>query len=927
MVVERRASSPYIEKVAKGLMKRRVLVLPERLPMTMNLQLRDGSSIVVIGGGPAGSFFAHFVLELAKQHGLRVHITILDGRNFIQKGPVGCNMCAGVLSETLLDKMEGQKIILPRMRVQQEINGYYFQTRERGIQLRHPKPGHKPRIITVFRGNGPRFSSETTNISFDDFLLKQVTAQGAKLIGAVVEEIELPKDPQDFVNIVYKEADVRKKMSADLIVGAFGLNTALIKRIVGKEFGYREPKSARTCNAEIHLGSSFIQERFHHTIYAFALGIKQIKFAAFIPKGDYVTISLIGKDDMSKAHLVEFMRHPRVRELLPEGWSLPRDLCICFPKIPVTHADHPYTNRFVIIGDASISRTYKNGIESAFDTAQLAARTIFERGISADHFKKGYYRPALKLLAQDNFFGNLLFRIHEHTTSRKHLVNVQIDLLTNQQHAWESIQINHILWDMVTGNASYKEIFSRAIDVRLHLAMFPHIVRAAVRQGYDYFRHPILSWRMKRQKHLPAGYLGPLKEGQTVAIIGGGPAGASCAIALKNLAKKRNMNLNVIIYEYKDFEGGIDHNECAGVLSQPIEHILADNLGVPFPWHLVKREVPGYYLHTSGHVMKLDGEGEVSYALRRVQFDAYLLQKAKEAGATVISSKVTDIEIANDIVTVYSETKHVRADAVVGAFGLEEDTHRIFERETPYRSPKHLLTLLTKFHPKGEHHSLEETDGYIHAFLPPIKGIEFGAITPKADHYTINIAGAKISSRSMDEFLRLTDVQEILPKNFNESQKNLDYHRGCFPIKPAKHLFGDRYVTIGDAAGLIRPFKGKGVNSACLMGIRAAEVMMDVGISRQAFRIYLKSFREVIRDLPYAHTARRLVIWGAYYGFLTPVIRIAHTEPALRKALFDSVSGKKPYREIICDTISVSVIRKISVTMMSWLAKALLALH
>ena len=38
----------------------------------------------------------------------------------------------------------------------------------------------------------------------------------------------------------------------------------------------------------------------------------------------------------------------------------------------------------------------------------------------------------------------------------------------------------------------------------------------------------------------------------------------------------------------------------------------------------------------------------------------------------------------------------------------------------------------------------------------------------------------------------------------------LDYHRGCFPVKPAKHLFGDRYVTIGDAAGLIRPFKGKG---------------------------------------------------------------------------------------------------------------------
>ena len=116
-----------------------------------------------------------------------------------------------------------------------------------------------------------------------------------------------------------------------------------------------------------------------------------------------------------------------------------------------------------------------------------------------------------------------------------------------------------------------------------------------------------------------------------MAIIGGGPAGASCAIALKNLAKKRNITIDVIIYEHKDFEGGIDHNECAGVLSQPIERIIEDQLGVPFPWHLVKREVPGYYLHTDGSVIKLDGEGEVSYALRRIQFDAYLLQKAKEA--------------------------------------------------------------------------------------------------------------------------------------------------------------------------------------------------------------------------------------------------------------------------------------------------------
>ena len=121
----------------------------------MKLYLKEKSNIVVIGGGPSGSFFSHFALRLAKEHGRKVDITILDGRDFVQKGPVGCNMCAGVLSETLINKMEREGIVLPKIRVQQEIDGYYFLTQERGIPLHHPKPGHKPKIITVFRGNGP----------------------------------------------------------------------------------------------------------------------------------------------------------------------------------------------------------------------------------------------------------------------------------------------------------------------------------------------------------------------------------------------------------------------------------------------------------------------------------------------------------------------------------------------------------------------------------------------------------------------------------------------------------------------------------------------------------------------------------------------------------------------------------------------------
>ena len=160
---------------------------------------------------PSGSFFTHFCITTRKEHSRKVDITILDGRDFIQKGPVGCNMCAGVLSETLTNKMECEGIVLPKTRVQQGNRWLLFTN----TGTRHPITPSKT-WTQAKNHNGiprkrPRFSELTTNISFDDFLLKHVASQGAKVLPAIVEEIDLPKDPQDLVNIVYKEADVRKR--------------------------------------------------------------------------------------------------------------------------------------------------------------------------------------------------------------------------------------------------------------------------------------------------------------------------------------------------------------------------------------------------------------------------------------------------------------------------------------------------------------------------------------------------------------------------------------------------------------------------------------------------------------------------------------------------------------------------------------------
>ncbi|MCP4253635.1 MAG: hypothetical protein GY775_09530, partial [Candidatus Scalindua sp.] len=150
--------------------------------MNNNLLLKNGSKIVIIGGGPGGSFFAHFASRYAKEAGIDISIKIYDKKSFCQRGPRGCNMCAGVISENLFNGLEEEGINIADFCVQRKIEGYCFITQDESVVLHHPVPGHIPKIVTVFRGNGPLQSEHEGNVSFDDYLLNHVREQGVEII-------------------------------------------------------------------------------------------------------------------------------------------------------------------------------------------------------------------------------------------------------------------------------------------------------------------------------------------------------------------------------------------------------------------------------------------------------------------------------------------------------------------------------------------------------------------------------------------------------------------------------------------------------------------------------------------------------------------------------------------------------------------------
>jgi flavin-dependent dehydrogenase len=882
--------------------------------------LKDGSKIAIIGGGPAGCFFANFALKIAKQKGIKVDITIFEGKDFCQKGPRGCNMCSGVISEKLYGELKESGMLPPDRYVQTEIKGYYFHTNDGCIEVKNPRPSVEKKILTVNRGGGPMFSQQSENGSFDNFLLQHVKDMGANISFDIVSDVILPSNRKEQVKVIFGKSGSRKEINVDLAVGSFGLNTGILEKIKRQGSNYTPPRTVRACQAEIYLGSKNVSKYLGNRIHVFSLGIKPITYASFTPRGDYITVTLIGKSDLNKAHLIEFLNNPIVRRTFPEqGWKMPKGFCICFPKINITQARHPFADRFVVIGSAGLSRYYRHGMESAFNTSRIVANSVFESGVSEKAFWSEYYKPVKALWGSDCSYGRRVFALNDYLTSRRRISAGYFSFLISDKKLPVAKMQLELLWNMFTGSISFKKIFFGLFNPILQLRLLPVTVIVWTKQavestvGGGKFRHE------KVLRNLANKGLGPLVEGQTVVVIGGGPGGTSCAITLSRLAKKRNINLNIVLYEGKDFGKDEQFNPCVGVLSPPIEEILEKKLGIPFPYELILEKIPSYYLHSDDEYVKLEGDGEVSFAVHRMLFDNYLIHKAKDAGVKVIHGRITNIDVEPSGIMVYSEKDNRLADVVVGAFGLDEGACKVFETATRYRTARYMSTILTKFYPEKE--EMEKFGSSIHAFLPSLRGIEFGAITPKVDHLDINIAGSKVNWRWMDDFLLMPQVTKVLPSNFAMQRRELFYSRWQFPTSPARNLFGDRYVTVGDAAGIIRAFKGKGVNTACKTGIKAAEVMINVGISKEAFKEYYNSFSDITGDLPYGKTVRKLATFSAHYGLFSPMIQLAKEDKKFRKAFFDSVAGSKMFKEIIFETISLQLSLKVVKILVSWILK------
>jgi flavin-dependent dehydrogenase len=438
-----------------------------------SFELDDGSRVAVVGGGPAGSLAAYFLLQMADRAELSLVVDIFEPRDFAKTGPAGCNMCGGIVSESLVQLLAVEGIILPPTVVRRGIESYVLHTDVGSAAIRSPV--EESRIAALYRGGGPKGAAVGEWNSFDGFLLGLACKAGGHHIPARVSELGWTADRRPTVQTAAGQGG-----TYDLLIGAVGVNTPAVKLFQDLGVGLDVPHTSKTFIAEIPLGRELVEKHLGASMHAFLLDLPRLEFAALIPKGDYVTVCALGRD-LDLEIMNRFMASPEVRACLPGTWDLATLACRCRPSINIGCRGTLYADRVVLVGDCGVSRLCKDGIGAAYRAAKACAVAAFCRGVSRRDFARSY-APMCRKIRVDNTLGKVMFGCSGVVKKLRLLQNAMLSMTRAEQtSASDRMDMSMILWDLFTGSAPYADIASRACSPR-YLATFAwHTAKSLLR--------------------------------------------------------------------------------------------------------------------------------------------------------------------------------------------------------------------------------------------------------------------------------------------------------------------------------------------------------------------------------------------------------------------------------------------------------------
>ena len=404
-----------------------------------------------------------------------------------------------------------------------------------------------------------------------------------------------------------------------------------------------------------------------------------------------------------------------------------------------------------------------------------------------------------------------------------------------------------------------------------------------------------------------------LPDHATVAIVGGGPAGAFSALHLLKRAHLRGLFIRVVVLERRchspkgnnDRPGGSYTGcpQCAGGIS-PRLHEAIRALGINLPAEVIQSHISMITVQGNWKSIYLPvpPERPMSSVYRgtlpfgqhpqNACFDAMLLDVAAGAGAEVIGSRVFRAvydekgKIELSYLLDHVETL-LKADFVIFAGGVNEKVDRTGTRPTPmelfrhlqpaYVPPRQRRALIFELETEagaepalaGELHYIESSSGKLH--------LDMCSVISKRGHVTVTLIGASVDESEshqqnlnvIKDFLALPQTNRILPVQLRPKVRCI-----CNPhlvVGTSIMPFGTRIAAVGDMA-TSRQYKD-GILAAHNMASSVAETIIDQGIDTKSLAAgYGRTIAAFRKDNRYASVIFTFYRWFFVNPLLSRII-------------------------------------------------------
>jgi geranylgeranyl reductase family protein len=296
-------------------------------------------------------------------------------------------------------------------------------------------------------------------------------------------------------------------------------------------------------------------------------------------------------------------------------------------------------------------------------------------------------------------------------------------------------------------------------------------------------------------------------------VVGAGPAGASAARAAAQLG------LKTLLLEKEKLPRS---KLCGGGVTPKVLKLFDFNL----PNDLVECTAKSTRIHVGENCFNFETDRPLVYMTSRIRFDAFLAEKAVDAGAELRDGTcVNRIENAGTHVQVKTASSGFQAKIIIGADGMGGPTASsggFYERWDPHQ----VAYAIESEVPVGEKgvQDFIGADSYFDVYFG-VSSAGYGWVFPKDDHLTVGV-GCRLS--------KLRDAHALL----NGFVKQVPQLAGREIPKPQAHLIplggvakvpsaNDRILLAGDSAGFAEPLLGEGIYFSILGGQIAAQTAAE----------------------------------------------------------------------------------------------------